>query len=581
MEMQTDIVGYRFGRVELDLARGCLRVDGSDVSATPLPMKLLALLCARGGELVTRDEMFDSLWPRQQISDDALNKLISRLRELLGAEAEAIVTVRRQGLRLDAPVERVRRPPDAAANPTPDATEAGAPPPARSRSWTTMLPLLLLALLAIAFGWREATRSPAEMPADDEPVFDSYALRAADLHASRPETAGLLRAAEQAMDRGDAAQARQLLRSADESDPQSALLPALRAIHRGSDDPEPPAKLVQRARQRLSPQDPPYARLMVDFAAAGEIGEDAERAAVDALLTLRPEAWRLRLRRAHLDIQVGERAGALRHLRAFPLDGVPPATLMYVLADRASFGDVDEVERLLGAGLLASDPLRHRYVELRLQWTRRDPGCTRGFDELADDAEAAGAFALAAQARELAAACAYAHDADQADARLRRAAHALREGGRAEKASTLLGLAAEYALRQGRDDDARAWLESAALQLQELGAAIELEVLNARLGLLPRGRFLDTAGRSDDRFGQGEPALVAGWYALRDGHLDQARAALDEARASGIARSPHAESADLLALRLGGERRECWIDPPYPDLLRMASCRELEPPKTR
>ncbi|MBK8069826.1 MAG: hypothetical protein IPK27_20095 [Rhodanobacteraceae bacterium] len=34
MEMQTDIVGYRFGRVELDLARGCLRVDGSDVSAT-------------------------------------------------------------------------------------------------------------------------------------------------------------------------------------------------------------------------------------------------------------------------------------------------------------------------------------------------------------------------------------------------------------------------------------------------------------------------------------------------------------------------------------------------------------------
>jgi DNA-binding winged helix-turn-helix (wHTH) protein len=579
MEIPPDIAGYRFGRVDLDLARGCLRVDGIDVVATPLPMRLLALLCARGGELVTRDEMFEGIWPRQEVSDDALNKLISRLRELLGAEAEAIVTVRRQGLRLDAPVERVLRRTDPPAAPAPPRPEPGEAAAAEHRYRATPL-LTLLLLLALAFAWREATRIPAAHPDATASVFDSYALRLADLHASRDETAGLLRASEQAMDRGDAALARQLLRSADESDPQSALLPALRAIHRGSDDPEPLAELVQRARQRLSPQDAPYTRLMVDYASATLSGDDAERAAVDALLTVRPQAWRLRLRRAHLDIQVGERAGALRHLRAFPLDGVPPATLMYVLADRASFGDTTEVERLLQGGLLGTDPLRHRYVELRLQWTRRDPACTSGFDALADDATAAGAFALAAQARELAAACAYAHDEGQADARLRRAAHALREGGRAEKASTLLGLAAEFAQRQGREDDARAWLESAASQLQEVGAAIELEVLNARLGLLPRGRFLDTAGRSDDRFGRGEPALVAGWYALRDGRLDQARAALDEARASGIERSPHAESADLLALRLGGEHRPCWIDPPYPDLLRMASCRELKPPGT-
>lgn len=578
METPTDIVGYRFGRVDLDLARGCLRVDGIDVLATPLPMRLLALLCARGGELVTRDEMFAGVWPRQEVSDDALNKLISRLRELLGAEAEAIVTVRRQGLRLDTPVETVLRRTDHSAAPAPPRPEPAEAVVAPHRSRATPLLALLLLVLALVFAWREATRTPAALPDPAASVFDSYALRLADLHASRDETAGLLRASEQAMDRGDAALARQLLRSADESEPRSALVPALRAIHFGSDDPDSPAALVERARLRLSPQDPPYTRLMVDYASATLTGEDAERAAVDALLTLRPQAWRLRLRRAHLDIQIGERAGALRHLRAFPLDGVPPATLMYVLADRASFGDTTEVERLLGEGRLAADPLRQRYVELRLQWTRRDPECLPGFDRLADDATAAGAFALALQTRELAAACAYAHGDSQADARLRRAAHALREGGRAEKASTLLGLAAEFAYRQGRTQDARDWLESAAQQMQDIGASIELEVLNARLGLLPRGRFLDTAGRSDDRFGRGEPALVAGWYALRDGHVDQARAALEEARASGISGSPHAESADLLALQLGGKPRPCWVDPPYPDLMRMASCLALETP---
>ena len=102
----AELIGYRFGRIELDIARGCLRVGEVEVAATPLPMKLLALLCERPGQLVTRAELFAALWPRQDISDDALNKLISRLRELIGSDADAIVTLRKQGLRLDAAVER-------------------------------------------------------------------------------------------------------------------------------------------------------------------------------------------------------------------------------------------------------------------------------------------------------------------------------------------------------------------------------------------------------------------------------------------------------------------------------------------
>lgn len=593
----TELIGYRFGRVELDLVRGCLRVADIDVVATPLPMKLLALLCERAGQLVPRAELFAALWPRQDISDDALNKLISRLRELLGGDADAIVTVRKQGLRLDAAVERMLRreaprpaatiadpetapPAPTVADPEPVPPLYGAAPLAQQRR--VLQPWLLGALVLVATlgmyalpTWRQP--EPAlPLDAADAMVLSSYAIRVSDLNASRPETAQLLRAAEQALDRGDSAQARALLQSAEDSDPQTALLPALRAIHHGSDERDSVATLVQRARQRLAPQDNPYTRLMVDYAAGELLGTQAERAAVDALLTLRPQAWRLRLRRAHLDIQVGNREGALRHLRAFAVDQAPAATSMFVLADRASYGDVTQVEALLKGGALAGDPLRRQYVEARIAWTRRAPDAAGRFDALAAAAAAAGVFQIEYQARELAAALAYASDDVRADALLRRAVHAQREGGRAEYAAPLLALAAERAQRQGQTDAARDLLRLAGDLAGPPHARVELEILNARLGLLPRGHFLETAGGTDDRFGRGEPALIAGWYALRAGALEQARAALDEARASGVLGSPQAESAELLAVKLGAQSRPCWLDPPYPDLARMISCRELD-----
>jgi DNA-binding winged helix-turn-helix (wHTH) protein len=572
----AELVGYRFARVELDLVRGCLCVDAVDMAATPLPMKLLALLCERSGELVTRSEMFAALWPRQDISDDALNKLISRLRELLGADADVLVTVRRQGLRLDAVVERVVRrvavntqPPSVASEPTRSARRAVQP-------WLlgALFVIASVALLALP-AWHSLNSVP--LPGDaNAMVLASYAVRVGDLNASRPDTAELLRAAEQALDRGDTAQARRLLRSAEDSDPQSALPSALRAIHHGSDEADSVATLVERARQRLTPQDPPYTRLLVEYAAADLLGAQAERAAVDALLTLRPEAWRLRLRRAHLDIQVGNREGALRHLRAFAVDQAPAATSMYVLADRASYGDVVEVESLIADGILAGDPLRQQYVEARIAWTRRAADTGARFEALAAAAAAAGVFQIEYHARELAGAFAYASDDPRADALLRRAAHGLREGGRAEVAAPLLVLTADLAFRRGQADDASLLLRQAGELAGTPQSRVEIEILNARLGLLPRGQFLETAGGTDDRFGRGEPALIAGYYALRAGARAQAHAALDEARAGGVLGSPHAESADLLALKLGAEPRTCWLDPPYPDLARLISCRELD-----
>lgn len=571
----AELIGYRFGRIELDIARGCLRVGEVEVAATPLPMKLLALLCERPGQLVTRAELFAALWPRQDISDDALNKLISRLRELIGSDADAIVTLRKQGLRLDAAVERQFRRESASL------ASSAAIPAAVSRPRRTAHPWLLAALAVAVVGLlaMPAWRTPEPPPTVGDAtamVLSSYAIRVGDLNASRPETAELLRAAEQALNRGDGAQARRLLQSAEDSDTQSALVPALRAIHHGSDEQDSVSTLVQRARERLSPQDHPYTRLMVDYAGADLISTHAERAAVDALLTLRPEAWRLRLRRAHLEIQVGNREAALRHLRAFPVDQAPAATSMYVLADRASYGDVAEVQGLLAGGVLAADPLRQKYVEARIAWSRRAADTGARLDALATAAVVAGVFQIEYQVRELAAAWAYASDDPLADALLRRAVHALREGGRAQFAAPMLTLSAELAFRRGQREEATALLRQAADLAGTPSSLVEIEILNARLGMLPRGQFLETAGATDDRFGRGEPALIAGWYALRAGALEQARAALDEARASGVLGSPQAESAALLAVKLGAEPRSCWVDPPYPDLARMASCRELD-----
>ena len=233
---EPELTGYRFQGVEVDLLRACLRIDELEVVATPLVLKLLALLCGRAGELCTRAEIFACVWPRQEVSDDALNKLISRLRELLGPYAPALVTVRKQGLRLDAPVQLLTRAPaPVAVSATLEAPAAVTISTPRDRGPPLVRPVsgywLLLAvpvLVLLVWAW---LRPAASTPTTSELlVFVGFALRESDLNAASAETATVLRSAEQAMNRGDAAQARRLLQSAELSDERSAVLPALRVI---------------------------------------------------------------------------------------------------------------------------------------------------------------------------------------------------------------------------------------------------------------------------------------------------------------------------------------------------------------
>lgn len=102
--------GYAFDRIVIELARARLTVDGREVQAPTLPLRLLQALCERPGVMIPRRELFEYIWPRQIASNEALTKLIGRLRDLLGMYGARVVTVRGRGVRLDATVRRLETP---------------------------------------------------------------------------------------------------------------------------------------------------------------------------------------------------------------------------------------------------------------------------------------------------------------------------------------------------------------------------------------------------------------------------------------------------------------------------------------
>jgi adenylate cyclase len=99
-----------FGRYVLDLSRGCLLSDGREIPLRPKTFSVLTYLAQRPGQLVSKDELFEAVWPNLVVGDDTLVQSIGELRRALGdADARLITTVPKRGYRLDfesAPPER-------------------------------------------------------------------------------------------------------------------------------------------------------------------------------------------------------------------------------------------------------------------------------------------------------------------------------------------------------------------------------------------------------------------------------------------------------------------------------------------
>lgn len=99
---------WRFGAAEFDEARLELRVAGLAVDVEQKPLQVLAALLRHAGEVVTKPELFDSVWAGRITVDHVLATAVGKLRKALGEDGERlIVTVPRVGYRLVGPVERV------------------------------------------------------------------------------------------------------------------------------------------------------------------------------------------------------------------------------------------------------------------------------------------------------------------------------------------------------------------------------------------------------------------------------------------------------------------------------------------
>jgi cholera toxin transcriptional activator len=102
----------RFGVFELDLAAGELRKNGTKLRLQDQPFQVLALLLERVGDVVTREELRQKLWPADTFVDfdHSLNTAVNKLRETLGDSASSpryIETLARRGYRFIAPVQNM------------------------------------------------------------------------------------------------------------------------------------------------------------------------------------------------------------------------------------------------------------------------------------------------------------------------------------------------------------------------------------------------------------------------------------------------------------------------------------------
>jgi eukaryotic-like serine/threonine-protein kinase len=103
------VARFRFGPFDLDPDESTLTRNGIQVRLQDLPFRLLVMLVERAGEIVTREEMRQHLWPENTFVefDNSLGVAIRKIRESLRDQAEAptyVATVPRRGYRFIAPV---------------------------------------------------------------------------------------------------------------------------------------------------------------------------------------------------------------------------------------------------------------------------------------------------------------------------------------------------------------------------------------------------------------------------------------------------------------------------------------------
>jgi DNA-binding winged helix-turn-helix (wHTH) protein/Tol biopolymer transport system component len=99
----------RFGPFELERASGELRKGGALIKLQSQPFQLLALLAGRTGQVVSREEIRQTLWDNETFVDfdRSINFCVNKVREALGDDPQSpryVETLPRMGYRFIAPI---------------------------------------------------------------------------------------------------------------------------------------------------------------------------------------------------------------------------------------------------------------------------------------------------------------------------------------------------------------------------------------------------------------------------------------------------------------------------------------------
>jgi DNA-binding winged helix-turn-helix (wHTH) protein/Flp pilus assembly protein TadD len=98
---------YRFDCFELDASARVLKRDNALVPLKPKDVDVLGYLVLNAGQVVTKEELFQAVWPDAFIEENNLNQHISALRKALGDKSSCIVTIPGRGYQFNAAVQVV------------------------------------------------------------------------------------------------------------------------------------------------------------------------------------------------------------------------------------------------------------------------------------------------------------------------------------------------------------------------------------------------------------------------------------------------------------------------------------------
>ena len=146
----------RFGPFELDPEQQELRRGGLVVRLPRQPFRILLLLVARAGEVVSREEIHDTIWGSETYVDfeHGINSAIRQIRFALGDNAETsryVRTLPRRGYSFIATVERVARPGESVVVTEEPVVVVPPPPPPRRRIASPRIAAIAgIALLALS-----------------------------------------------------------------------------------------------------------------------------------------------------------------------------------------------------------------------------------------------------------------------------------------------------------------------------------------------------------------------------------------------------------------------------------------------